>query len=124
MGPAGYCRRVAAQRSNSSEEAHWWCGARAGGGGVEGVEVGRENAGSLERHFVFLFWNLYAKVIDGVVWRQVLIIGGRCVFSLLKFWLYIGGDGSEIETRETDTNARDPFNLPRLWRSYRFRDLR
>lgn len=33
------------------------------------------------------------------------------VYWLLRFWLYVGGDESEIETRETDTKTRDPFTL-------------
>ena len=53
--PARDGRRVAAQARHCAEEAHCVAGAWAVGCvGVEGVEVGWEDAGGLEGHFFFL----------------------------------------------------------------------
>lgn len=48
---ARYRRRVAAEGGDCAEESNGVGGALAGRGGVEGVEVRREDSGCLEGHY-------------------------------------------------------------------------
>lgn len=64
---------------------------------------------------MYSYLGFRCEVVGDIVWRQALLKGGWwwwCIAVEVEILSRISaGDGSEIETRETDTKTRDPLKL-------------